>query len=233
MSTKRITAVILLIIGGVVLVFAYLGTNIRKILVVADSTFEPNIREKIEACGRPLINRSWIMLSDKEVEDLVKGCDPMVYGSTHDTKFPGELQVTADVVHPIVRLSQTDEDGGCILYETSQRAVERDAIGCIAYVLPEIKGANIPTDAFRIDYTIFIVSRAEKYGITISSVEEQGDTLVTWYKVILKSGVEVYVPQGEEGTKKIAALAAAIQGLENTGEKYRVIDLRFDRVVYR
>jgi len=238
--TNKITRKAIYILIGILCVVLssflfYVNTIIDSTVVSVYSPFEVNIDAELTNCLSSLKGQSYLFLSDKKVEDLVTSCDTIVIGNHFRASFPRSINVRVDVILPSLMHTEELEDGSeqCTVFQSSDVYAVLDSSRCMLYDIPEIDRPNIPNDSFRDDYLILIEEPAKKRKINVVHIQEKGDTLITWYDLSLDSGVHVYLPQGDELEDKINTLAATLKGLQNAGEKYKTIDLRFDRVVYK
>lgn len=205
--------------------------NIKTIIVSGDFTKEPLLQAKTQACLEKYKERSFWFLSDKTIEKSVLECDKMILSARISNKIPGSLVVTLTLLQPQIKVSIGE--GQCLLIQDSAHQVDTTSERCLLYNVPELLSKQQTLSSFVFDYATTLVSLSRAEGITIQKIEYKGEQVAPWYAVTIEPNITVYLPASAVVKQKVAMLSASLKGLNDAKERYSVIDLRFDRVVYK
>ncbi|MCC7304204.1 hypothetical protein IT418_02205 [bacterium] len=204
---------------------------IRTISVLGDFSKEPRVQSELETCLEQFKGKSFWFLSEKNIDTTVKMCDDMALSTNVTHRLPGKLVVSITQLQPVVKVDIGEER--CRLIQSSAHLLEVSAERCLAYQVPLLTSTKQELNSFVYDYAVAFVESASKEDISISKIEYKGEQVAPWYAVTINSGTLVYLPASAIIQQKVAILSASIKGLNDAQERYSVIDLRFDRVVYK
>ena len=225
--------VICSIIAGVLVLGALFvwGGTIKNITITGEFVTEPDLSIKASECVSKYIDNSLWFLSEKAVNESIQKCNVMFKGAILRNHFPRTLEVVISTVKPIFKIEQKDKS--CKIVGEGESLVDLPVERCAQYMLPIATGVDIEGNSYVLDYIRILVNSLEAKSLQAKKIEYRGDVVAQWYIVTLSPGTIVYLPSGVNGKEKVDILAAAIKGLNNAKERYSVIDLRFDRVVYK
>lgn len=212
--------------------FLWWGITITKIAYSGDSEENELVFEKVQQCVGDLKGNTFFTINEKVLLDQITTCDPRIITASIQKTFPQKIIITYIVIHPIISFYSTDKTT-CTLVESYavMRSVASDI--CDLYQIPAIEGKVSADNKFMLSYAAQIVALLNKYDIKTSKIVAQGDTTITYYEVQTDTKKKLLLPDGANIEQKVAIIEASIKGLEEAKEGYSVIDVRFDRVVYR
>jgi cell division septal protein FtsQ len=209
--------------------YLWWGGIISEVKVNGTSAYEDDMVVKITSCTESFKGRSIWGASVNQLTTEMKTCDIMIKDVTIVTKFPRKVEVNVTYYEPLAKLPLQLE---CeLLIPSSQIKLPNDR--CLLYNLPVIKGVETLTGNPVTQFLEILARELKAQSIVATQLEYRGDLINSWVIVRFSTKKESYIPVSADITKKVALLKASIVGLEDAKEKYSIIDLRFDRVVYK
>ncbi len=214
----------------VVFTFIWLG-KIQSIEVGGDFSREVTLQMEVVDCLSVFKGKSFWILPDKTVQKKVIGCNKLILDSSVSHSFPGKLEIKLVQLQPLIKVDLGE--GQCLLVQDSAKTVEVPSEQCLRYGVPELFSKNHELNSFVYDYATNLIKTTTEKNLQVTKIEYKGDQVAPWYEVTLTPSVTVYLPASTAIAQKITMLSAALDGLNDAKERYSVIDLRFDRVVYK
>lgn len=225
-----------ILIGALVLLsisaFLWWGITITKVSYTGAAQEDPVLFAKVQQCVGSLEGNTFFTVNEKILTDQIKNCDPRVVTASVQKSFPQQIILTYTTIKPIIA-HYTQDRSTCLLVESFAiiRSVGTDL--CLLYQIPEIQGKVSAENKFMLSYVAEVVDYLALDRVQVNKITAQGDATITYYDLQLSNKKRLLFPDGANVKQKVATALAAIKGLEEAKEGYSVIDVRFDRVVYR
>lgn len=214
----------------IIVIIVWVGT-IRSVVITGNFTREPQLLSKLGTCLEKYKEQSLWLLNEQSVIKTLQDCDPIVITGKIAHKIPGKLSVEVTQLEPIIKVDVGE--GQCQLVQDSAHIIEVTSERCLAHPAPVLSSAQHELSSFVFDFAVNLIEATQQENITVSKIEYKGEQVAPWYAITLDSGTVVYLPASAVIKQKVLTLSAALKGLNDAQERYSVIDLRFDRVVYK
>lgn len=221
---------ILLTLVVLYLILSWAGT-ITQVRLVHRYTTEASMLPVAQQCIDSFVGKSLWSISDVEVRATVSACDVTFSEVKIHHLFPRKLEVEITMFQPVIKVLK--QDSSCILLMDSSKHISLPSDRCITYLLPVLTGPGVESNVFVQEYATELARALTPHGIVAKSIEYKGDAIAPWYVIELLAGGRAYFPSSAAITDKVVILAASLKGLNAAKERYSIVDVRFDRVVYK
>jgi cell division septal protein FtsQ len=225
---KRLLFIVLCV--GVYAVLSWAG-NISEVRLIAKDTVEMSMIPVAQKCVDSFKDQSLWSISDNEVQATVSACDVTFKEATIHHLFPRKLEVEIRMFRPVVKIDKAD--AGCMLLLNSSKQISLPSERCGSYDLPVLTGPGVDNNVFVQEYVAELARELISNGVKVKTIEFKGDAIAPWYVLGLLPGGKAYFPSSAAITDKVLVLAASLDGLNAAKERYSIVDVRFDRVVYK
>lgn len=221
-----ITGVVVIIGIGIVVWWAWTieAVSIKNHTLPGDTTLSA-----VAKCTDTAIGKHYFLLSRESIEREVRSCDYFVETVHLSFTLPRELIV--DVSYFVANAKVIVGDH-CLLYGKDNHIVipiDR----CLEVLVPQVTGLESLSNEPLNQYIALVIKTLKEYSIPFSSIEYISQGGSSWLSIQLDETHKTLIGINANVSEKVRTLQASIQGLKEAKEPYGIIDLRFDRVVYK
>lgn len=219
----------------IVVVFLILRSQIFSISKITIKNLDiANSSDAIEIihfnCIKKLHGSNIFSTDNDTVSELLYKCDPLIERVLVDKKLPSELIIEIEMVHPTMKI--IDEEN-CYLVSESSRTVKLESNECSIYSVTEINTKYSEDIVFTLNTLNGIIALCKEENEPIPSsfqiIEEKDQKVIKAlypeYKVTFLSN---RTPQSY-----VYIIRTTVKGLNERKERFKEIDIRFDRVIVK
>lgn len=230
MKRKVLKPILVLLLLTLTIAAVYAASIITDIHVKHLLPQESELSATVKSCIQSQVGKPYWVASGKQLEQALNNCDPMITGYQTRYLLLGEMELILETVSPIIKIETADS---CLLIQSSAVSASVSLERCQKYPLPLLDAEMQEINTFVQDYATQLVKHFLSIELQPRKITYKGDQVAPWYAVELTTNKTVYLLPTSALQEKMILLRSAVQGLNDAEEPYSVIDLRFDRVVYK